>query len=70
MVSMLWDVQHMRYHGGACNLKRLGLVKIRLSFSWSPDLSDMGHCNYLAGRGPIYLAVSDFHLFSLSLSIK
>lgn len=27
-VEMLWDVQHMRYHGGACqcNLKRPWLI--------------------------------------------
>ena len=61
-VDLLWDIQHMRYHGGACNLnlKRLGLVNVcRLSCSGSSDFSDMGHYNHLAGRGAIYLAVSE-----------
>ena len=60
----------MRYHGGAFNLKRLGglLVNIRpLSCSGSSDLSDMGHCNHLAGRGAIYLAVSGLPPYLSSL---
>jgi hypothetical protein len=68
MVNLLWDIQHIRYHGGTCNfklnLKRLGLVNVcRLSCSGSSDFSDMGHCNHLAGRGAIYLAVSELSPF-------
>ena len=71
-MDLLWEVQLMRYHGGACNLlKRIGLVYIRrLSCSGSFDLSDMGHRNHLAGRGAIYLAVSELLLPLSFLPIK
>jgi hypothetical protein len=66
----VWDVQFMRYHEGACNLKRLGLVNIRLSCSGSSGFSDMGHCNHLAGRGAIYLVVSELPPFLSSLVLN
>ena len=68
-VNLFWDVQLMRYHGGSCNLKKTGLVNIRLSCSCSSDLSGMGHCNHLARWGAIYLAVSELPPFLSSSSL-